>query len=328
MIAPAVGRGGDVAFARTGLRSWISGAHLTMRSYRGGRSHAPSAILERLRSRPRSSHGAAAPLPATPTTGAVLAPAPDGRARSSAARAAEAPLPVGAVEPTVMAAGDDAAVDDAALLVAPEMDAASAAQAAFETDLLRRCQAGDEAAFAVLVETFRERAFWVAYQMTGDMHESRDMVQDAFLRVYRSISSFELGKNFFTWLYRIVANLAIDSLRRGKSRQAVPLDALAEVEADVPAPHRIAAARELSAEVRAVLDRLPERYRQVLVLRDLVELSCKEIGVLTGSKHATVRWQLHQARKLFKDAWEGRAPDASRAPDESHREDEESFDDL
>lgn len=309
MIAAAVGRGRDVAFASPGARGVV------LRSYRGGRSHGPSAILERLRSRPRSSHGAAAPLPATPTSGAPFPPAPDGRARVSVARAE-------------VAAVDDSAADEAALLVTPEIDAASAAQAAFETDLLRRCQAGDEAAFAVLVETFRERAFWVAYQMTGDMHESRDMVQDAFLRVYRSISSFELGKNFFTWLYRIVANLAIDSLRRGKSRQAVPLDALAEVEADVPAPHRIAAARELSAEVRAVLDQLPERYRQVLVLRDLVELSCKEIGVLTGSKHATVRWQLHQARKLFKDAWEGRAPDASRAPDESHREDEESFDDL
>lgn len=173
-----------------------------------------------------------------------------------------------------------------------------------ETALLRRCQEGDEAAFTELVETFRERAFWVAYQMVGDIHEARDLTQEAFLRVFRSIHSFELGKNFFTWLYRIVTNLAIDHLRKSGARQAVPLEVLAEVEGGQVGAHSIAAARELSAEVRAILDQLPPRYKQVLIMRDLLELTCKEIGHATGTKHATVRWQLHQGRKLFRAAWE------------------------
>lgn len=198
-----------------------------------------------------------------------------------------------------------------------ELDAAALAEQqarAEETALLVRCKARDEAAFGTLVDRYRERAFWVAYQLVGDTHEARDLVQEAFLRVYRSIDGFELGKNFFTWLYRIVTNLSIDHLRKASNRQAVALDVLAEVQGQAPAPTAIAAAQELSGEVREVLDQLPERYRNVLMLRDLLDLTCKEIGFITGSKHATVRWQLHQARKLFREAWEAANANGSAAP--------------
>ncbi len=173
-----------------------------------------------------------------------------------------------------------------------------------EVELLRSCQQGDQQAYTELVEKYRERAFWVAYQMVGDMHEARDLSQEAFLRVYRSIQSFELGKNFFTWLYRIVTNLAIDHLRKMANRQAVPLDALVEIQGGQAAADVLLSAQELSSDVRGTLEQLPEKYRQVIVLRDLHDMSCKEIGHIVGAKHATVRWQLHQARKLFREAWE------------------------
>jgi RNA polymerase sigma-70 factor (ECF subfamily) len=174
-----------------------------------------------------------------------------------------------------------------------------------EYALLVRCRARDAQAFAAIVERYHERAFWVAYQLIGDVHEARDLVQEAFLRVFRAIDSFELGKNFFTWMYRIVSNLAIDHLRRSSHRSAVSLDSQLEIAGPQTGPVVKLAAEELSQAVRTVLDLLPPRYRDVLVMRDLLDLTCKEIGLITGTKHATVRWQLHQARKLFRDAWDG-----------------------
>jgi RNA polymerase sigma-70 factor (ECF subfamily) len=113
--------------------------------------------------------------------------------------------------------------------------------------------------------------------------------------------------SFYTWLYRIVTNLSIDRLRKLKKISSVGLSDLEEVigdrNPDKQPSFRMEQQEEISA-VRATLRTLPDKYKAILVLRDIEGLSCKEIASITGTSHATVRWRLHTARKLFKEKWE------------------------
>ncbi len=182
-------------------------------------------------------------------------------------------------------------------------------------EIIRDCQAGDESAFAELVERFHGRAYWVAYGLLSDQEEAKDVTQDAFLRVYRALDRFDFNQNFYTWLYRIVVNLSIDRIRKVSKARSVALDDVGEPPADGElgsAPDGGLEQRETAREVRAVLQRLPEKYRTVMALRELNGLSCKEIAGIVGSSHATVRWRLHMARKYFKEEWERRESRSDR----------------
>ncbi len=184
-----------------------------------------------------------------------------------------------------------------------------------DADWIRAAQGGDQDAFAALVAQYQGRAYWVAFGLLNDAEEARDVVQEAFLRVYRSLERFDFAQNFYTWLYRIVVNLSIDRLRRVSRVRSVALDDVAEPAAPSQqdaSPGRSLEAGETSKDIRAVLDTLPPRYRTVMVLRELNGLSCKEIAGIVNSSHATVRWRLHMARKYFKTAWERRERQAQR----------------
>lgn len=174
-------------------------------------------------------------------------------------------------------------------------------------DIIRACQQGDQAAYAELVSRYQDRAFWVAYNMLGNAEEARDAAQEAFVRIHRAIDRFDFNMNFYTWLYRIVTNLSIDRLRKLKKHRAVALNGLEEVLKDPSGQNRPSyqmEKEELKSTVRAVLQKLPDKYKAILVLRDIEGRSCKEISSITGTSHATVRWRLHTARKLFKESWE------------------------
>lgn len=174
-------------------------------------------------------------------------------------------------------------------------------------DLIRACQNGDEAAYATLVARYQDKAFWVAYNLLGNTEDARDACQEAFVRIYRAIDRFDFNMSFYTWLYRIVTNLAIDRLRKQKKHRAVALNDLEDVLRD-PSSDQQPSSRlereELKNAVRRVLKTLPDKYKAILVFRDIEGLSCKEISSITGASHATVRWRLHTARKLFKEKWE------------------------
>jgi RNA polymerase sigma-70 factor (ECF subfamily) len=105
--------------------------------------------------------------------------------------------------------------------------------------LVARAQAGDVTAFRRLVERHQRRAFSIAFALVRDEHDANELVQDAFLRVFKSLGTFQGGSTFFTWLYRIITNLSID-LKRKPGRQAAAdldearLDLDAEANVDLP----------------------------------------------------------------------------------------------
>ena len=197
-----------------------------------------------------------------------------------------------------------------------------AAQSGPEHVLIRRAQAGDERAFEELLRSYEGRAWRVVRNMVPCDEDARDLVQDGFLRVFRSLERFDFQYAFSTWLYRILTNLAIDHLRRRRpvKSTSAPDEEDADLELvdhDAPAPAAAMESEETVAEVRAVLATLAPHFHSVLVLRELEGLPCDEIAEIVGATHVTVRWRLHRGRKLFQEAWERRG---SRAANSSHPE--------
>jgi RNA polymerase sigma-70 factor, ECF subfamily len=192
-----------------------------------------------------------------------------------------------------------------------------------ESELVRACQAGDVAAFRLLVERFERRVYGVAYAVVHDRELARDVAQEAFLRVHRALHTFDPSRSFYTWLYSIVVNLSIDALRKGRRTRAVDLEAAGGVPDRGELPEVSLQRREMQARVRRILDRLPEDYRVALTLRDLQGFSAPEIAAMAGVTPVTIRWRTHEARKRFKVLWEQEEADAraSHTPDESREND-------
>jgi RNA polymerase sigma-70 factor (ECF subfamily) len=187
---------------------------------------------------------------------------------------------------------------------APAVRVTPVAQTPDDKQLVRACQAGDMHAFETLVNRYQKKVYWIAYNFVGDAQDAMDLAQEAFIRVYRSLNRFDQRYNFYTWLYRIVVNLSIDLLRKRKKHEAVSLDEF-PVDPEIElSPSRPLANAELKGQIEKVLNALPTKYKTVIVLRDVHELSCEEIAKIIGCTNATTRWRLHKAREMFKERWE------------------------
>jgi RNA polymerase sigma-70 factor (ECF subfamily) len=191
------------------------------------------------------------------------------------------------------------------LLRARAADAAGA-QADPDAELIERCRAGDEAAYRALVGRYQKRAFWIAYDMLHDKEEALDVVQESFVRVFRSLDRFDTSRKFYTWLYRIVSNLCIDALRKVPRQKAMSLDTLGDTIPRSDSPREALEREELGRQIEQILSVLPQKYKLMIVLRDVEGHSCKEIARIVGCSHANVRWRLHKARRLFQELWERR----------------------
>lgn len=180
-------------------------------------------------------------------------------------------------------------------------------------DLVRRAQKGDEAAFAALVERNQRRAWRVARNLVPRDEDADDIVQEAFLRVFRSLERFDFKYAFTTWLFRIVTNLAIDHLRKrrplgtgssnGEDEDEIGFD---PEDDGIERPDEALLREERAVHVRECIDALAPHFRSVLALRELEGMSCAEIAEIVGATNVTVRWRLHRGRKLFQDEWERR----------------------
>jgi len=189
--------------------------------------------------------------------------------------------------------------------------AAAADTAAADADLVRRLKAGDEDAYATVVRTLGGRMLAVARRFLQDEDLARDAVQDAFLSAFRSIHAFDGDAQLATWLHRIVVNAALMKLRtrRRKPEQSIEpmLPAFAEdghhagrpVVAWTASAEEALLRREARERVRAAIADLPERYRAVLLLRDIEERSTREAADLLGITENAVKLRLHRARQAL-----------------------------
>jgi RNA polymerase sigma-70 factor (ECF subfamily) len=186
-------------------------------------------------------------------------------------------------------------------------DAPAGAPEVDDRELIRRCQAGDIAAFEPLVEKYRQRVWRLAYQVLRDREEAWDCAQEAFVRAYSSLSSFRGQSAFYTWLFRITVNVATDRHRsRGARTRALGGDPIPEEEWERTAidtergPDEAAVQAEQRERIRAALESLPVKARTIIMLSDVEGLSYKEIAEVLNCPIGTVMSRLHNARKRLR----------------------------
>jgi RNA polymerase sigma-70 factor (ECF subfamily) len=169
--------------------------------------------------------------------------------------------------------------------------------------LVDAARGGDQAAFEALVRATTADTYTLAFRLTGNEEDARDVVQETYLRAYKGIGKFRGDAQFSTWLYRITANCAANQLGRRKRHRHADLEldaAFEDLSPDVD-PSAQAEASSLRDRLTAALDELPPTLRAVVVLRDVYDLPHDAIAAELGISTSAAKVRLHRARKQLRE---------------------------
>src|SRR5262249_21109036 len=192
-----------------------------------------------------------------------------------------------------------------------------------EAHLLARLRRGEDAAFEQLVRQYSGRLLAVARRLLGNEHDAHDAVQEAFLSAFKAIGQFSGTAKLSTWLHRIVVNAALIKLRSRRRRPEESIDELlprfteqGEWSSHIlpweTSSERLLQQRETRALVRHCVDRLPDTYRTVLLLRDIDDLNTEEVADALGITPNAVKIRLHRARQVLRTLLEREVVGTSR----------------
>jgi RNA polymerase sigma-70 factor (ECF subfamily) len=182
-----------------------------------------------------------------------------------------------------------------------------------EARLVKLSRGGDRRAFAELVDLYKDKIFHLAFRMLGNRQEAEDAVQETFLRVFMNLERYDEAQKFSTWIFRIATNLCIDRLRRRKSVYSLDADMPDGEGADwysllpghEPTPEDRMVVSETQEQVRKAIDGLPEKYKAVVILRYLHDMSLQEIGEVLDMPVTTVKTRVHRGREFLRKKLEG-----------------------
>ena len=166
----------------------------------------------------------------------------------------------------------------------------------YESQLVAQAIQGDQAAQRALYDAYVDRVYRLAYRVAGDDELARDFTQEAFIRAYRKLDTFDTRLRFFSWLYRILLNECLNARRGRRPHEAITPDLL--VGGD---PDNIVEASERRRQVQQALLMLPHDYRAVIVLRHFAELAYDEIADTLGIPAKTVKSRLYTARQRLSE---------------------------
>ena len=191
-------------------------------------------------------------------------------------------------------------------------------------ELIERCLRQENAAWDEILARYRRKVFHIAYKFTGKHDEAEDLSQEIFLKVFRSLDKFHRDADFSTWLSSVARNYCIDRYRASKREKEVLVDdLLAFDQATASAgsnPQRSLEDRDRSSFLRRGLDRLPEKLREAVVLRDLQGLSYQEMAERLGLPEGTVKSRINRGREeLARLLLKAQQPGRRSAPKTSGR---------
>jgi len=174
--------------------------------------------------------------------------------------------------------------------------------------LVARFKEGDESSFKELVERYQSRVYSIVLAMLGDKNDADDLSQEVFLKAYRFIHQFKGRSKFFTWLYRLTINTCISARNKKKRNNQIllsqsfkkdftPIDTLQN---DAKSPIEILQNRELEKKIKLALDSLSDGLKEVFVLREIEDLSYKQLSRILHCPEGTVKSRLFRAREELK----------------------------
>jgi RNA polymerase sigma-70 factor (ECF subfamily) len=172
-----------------------------------------------------------------------------------------------------------------------------------DAELVAAAKRGERDAFDELVRRTYRDTFTLAFRLTGNEEDARDVVQDAYLRAWRGVGRFRGDAQFSTWMYRITANAAATLTQRRRRRRTQPIDELrdpADERPEVQPALRLEAA-ESGSELAEAVAGLPAKLRTVVVLKDVYDLSHEEIAAELGISVSAAKVRLHRGRKKLRD---------------------------
>jgi RNA polymerase sigma-70 factor (ECF subfamily) len=173
-----------------------------------------------------------------------------------------------------------------------------------DAELVLSARAGDAAAFATLIGRYETRIVRLVRGMVPES-DTEDVTQEAFLKAYRKLGDFDGRSSFYTWIYRIAANTAMDWRKKARHRRHAPLPEGPEGEDTVASrdagPESATERRELGARIDAAIESLPDKYHEILVLREIEELSYEDIAARLSISKGTVESRLFRAREKLRE---------------------------
>ncbi|EES71601.1 MULTISPECIES: RNA polymerase sigma factor SigW [Paenibacillus] len=178
----------------------------------------------------------------------------------------------------------------------------------FDARLVKLARKGDQEAFAELVDLYKDKLYHLGYRMLSNRHEAEDVVQETFLRVHKNWNRYDDKQKFSTWIYRIATNLCIDRLRKRKPSYYLDaemndqdgLDGYTLIPGDERTPETEYLLSETQLTIHQAIEGLPAKYKSVIVLRYLQELSLQEISEVLDMPVTTVKTRVHRGREFLR----------------------------
>ncbi len=177
-----------------------------------------------------------------------------------------------------------------------------------ETRLAKLSRGGDRRAFAELVELYKDKIYHLGYRMLNQKQEAEDIVQETFLRVYMNLEKYDENQKFSTWIYRIATNLCIDRLRKRKPSYSIDAEVTdgegtdwhAMLASNEAGPDEELILSETQDNIREAIQTLPPKYKTVVILRYLHDMSLQEISDVLEMPVTTVKTRVHRGREFLR----------------------------
>lgn len=175
--------------------------------------------------------------------------------------------------------------------------------------LIDQAIGGDSDAFSALICRVQNKAYSIAFRYMNSDYDARDMMQESFIKMYRNLDKFNFESAFDTWYFRILINCCLDELRKRKNRESYSLDIIpdgkdepmaVDIPDESPGPEAELISKERQKLVREAILALPEDHRNIIILRELEQLSYDEIGQALDLDPGTVKSRLSRARQKLK----------------------------
>lgn len=174
--------------------------------------------------------------------------------------------------------------------------------------VIKRVKAGEEQAFAELIDLYQNKVYQICLHMTGNRHDAEDLAQDTFMRAFLNMDAYDPEKRFSSWLYRIATNVSIDRLRKRKPDLYLDADIPAapgmtlysRLAADEKLPEDQLIHLEMRGMVQKGIGRLPPKYRSAIVLKYMEDLTLQEISEVLDIPVATVKTRIHRGREALR----------------------------